>query len=354
MSDLAGNYNVLLITSGGADRLIRDRQRCPTFLSTTPYASAPAVVCSLLKAQNWTTIFAGLDSQAKATYHQYVFNQITTKLMDCGVTFTATIAPFSDGSSIRKVLNEFNLKSRVFLYFGEPPGLRSILIAAAGSLMTNGDHVYLAVCQLNTERFGYFTWQLHAKDDEEVKTAYGSVLLLSLMDEELYGSQSIRSLSQEWADTYHSIYNKTLQSSDMALMEAFSGPGGLSAGDNGAMLADAIRNRTFLHLQTGGTWRMGSYGNVLHTVQLASFDAEEGQLKGFLRGSETGIFEDYSWTRTHSRPIWFGGKTLPPCLPLCGLDGAACHSDKNWRVEIAVAVLLTLAGVLAILSRLYW
>ncbi|OQV17050.1 hypothetical protein BV898_08912 [Hypsibius exemplaris] len=161
MSDLLGNYDVLLITSGGSDRLMRDRQRCPTFLSTTPYAQSGAVVCSLLNVLNWTTVFVGLDSQVKTSYHQFSFNQITNKLVGCGVTFTATTAPFSTGSSISRILMEFNRKSRVFLYFGEPPGLRNLLIAAAESEMTHGDHVYLAICQLNIARYGIFTWQQH-------------------------------------------------------------------------------------------------------------------------------------------------------------------------------------------------
>ncbi|OQV24200.1 hypothetical protein BV898_02147 [Hypsibius exemplaris] len=296
MNDFAGSFNVLLITSGGTDRLIRNRQRCPTFLSTTAFASASSVVCSLLNTLNYTTVFAGLDSQATTTYFQYVFSQVTAKLLDCGVTFAATTAPFSDNSSVRKVLKDFDLKSRVFLFFGQPPGLRNFLMVASEMAMTNGDHVYLAVCQLSNAEFGHFTWQLHNKDDEKVKRAYRSVLLLSLLDETLYGSPSIRSLSQEWADIYRSMYNSTVLTTDLpipgmtgthaatemggiAVMEALARQESLPEGDNGRMLADLIRNRTYLNLQVGGTFKMGSFGIVLHAVQLGSFGGENGLLE---------------------------------------------------------------------------
>ncbi|OQV17049.1 hypothetical protein BV898_08911 [Hypsibius exemplaris] len=92
------------------------------------------------------------------------------------------------------------------------------------------------------------------------------------------------------------MFNKTALNSDLrvtaliashaateiagiAVMEAVERHGELPAGDNGQFLANLILNRTYPHLRVGGIWRMGSFGIVLHTVQLGSFDVEEQFLK---------------------------------------------------------------------------
>ncbi|OQV24984.1 hypothetical protein BV898_01192 [Hypsibius exemplaris] len=359
MNEFAGAHNILLITSAAADLEIRDRQRSPTWLSTTPFASANAVFCSLLNNLNWTTVFASLDSQEKVVmYHAYAFMRVTTKLTDCGVLFTASKTSYSDDASVRQTLGEFNSKSRVFLYFGQPLGLRILLLAATELGMTKGDHAYLAVVPWSSPAFGYFTWQLNADDDEKVKEAYRSVLLLSLVDEEQYGSQSVRNLAQEWVNISRTAYNNTELPSELAVIEALARNGGLAVGDNGKMLADSIRNRTYPDLQAG-LWRISSIGVVLHNIQLASFDWEDGQLKVFMKATEMDLRvqgrETYIWRKTTSKPIWHGRNVLPPAVPVCGLDGAACYSGNHrWIAQAAgssAAVLVALTGIIGVFAQ---
>ncbi|OQV24980.1 hypothetical protein BV898_01189 [Hypsibius exemplaris] len=375
LNEFAGAHNVLLITSSASDPAIRNRQRSPTWLSTTPFASPNAVFCSLLNNLNWTTVVASLDtgSQTQTAYYIYAFTRATAKLTECGIQFTASSLAYSDEQSVSRLLREFHQRSRVFLYFGLPSGLRILLIAAAGRNMTNGDHVYLAVVPWCSSYFGYFTWQSYQDDDEKVKEAYRSVLLLSLVDETQYGSPSIRNLAQKWANISQCEYNNTeppnylpipvmtatqaaVEMAGIAAVEALGRSAVLSPGDNGQFLADSIRNRTYPNLQTG-LWRMSGGGVVLHIVQLASFDWQEGQLKVFMKGTEIDRNDIYIWERTSttSESIWHGGSALPPALPLCGLDGDACYSGRPWMVPAfgsSSAVLVAFAGTISLFVRM--
>ncbi|OQV24981.1 hypothetical protein BV898_01190 [Hypsibius exemplaris] len=361
--------------SSASEPAIRNRQLSPTWLSTTPFASPNVVFCSLLNNLNWRTVVASLDtdSDAHIAYYTYAFNRVVGKLTECSVKFSASSLAYSDGLLVSKLLGEFHQKTRVFLYFGLPSGLRILLIAAVARNMTNGDYVYLAVVPWSSSSFGYFTWQSYQDDDEKVKEAYRSVLLLSLVDETQYGSPSIRNLAQKWANISQCEYNNTeppnylpiplmtatqtaVEMAGIAAMEALARSTGLSNGDNGQMLADSIRNRTYPNLQTG-LWRMSGGGEMLHIVQLASFDWQEGQLKVFMKGTEIDCTDIYIWERTSttSESIWHGGSALPPALPLCGLDGDACSSGRPWVVLAtgsSSAVLVTLAGTISLFVQM--
>ncbi|OWA54614.1 hypothetical protein BV898_19013 [Hypsibius exemplaris] len=369
MNDFAGVEDVLLITSASVETVIRNRQRSPTWLSTTPFAYSNVVFCSLLNALNWTTVFVGLDSQDRM-YHLYIFHVVTGELTGCGVQFTAATVACSEEASVVSSLREFHAKSRVFLYFGQPPGFRSLLMVAARLGMIDGDHVFLAVVPWASPAYGFFTWQMNREDDEKVKRAYRSVLLLTMVDEEQYALPSVRLLSQEWANISRTVYNNTELTSDLplpvmaathaavelagtAVVEALARNVSFTNGNNGRVLAESILNRT-RDLQVG-QWRMGSTGVVVHGVQLSSLDWETGQLKAFMKALETDA--TFVWKRTDPhQTIWHGRADLPPAVPLCGLDGAACFSRNGSNDSVvggSVAVICALAVLIgALLARI--
>ncbi|OQV24985.1 hypothetical protein BV898_01193 [Hypsibius exemplaris] len=351
MNDFAGARNMLLITSSDADSVIRNRKRSPTWLTTTPFPLPNTVYCSLLNVLNWTTVFVGLNVDSlDRLYHQYAFSRVTAELAGCGIQFTvpATISSATDAATVRRMLRDFHRKSRSMREesWSGPldfPVARTVIPWASGG-------------------FENFTWRVNANDDEKIKRAYRSVLLLTLVDEARYVSPTINSLIQEWLDISRRDYNNTnppnelpipivtashaaVEMAGVAAVEVLAGQHGKLTGDYGHLLADFIRNRT-LDLQVG-PWMMNSRGFAQVGVQIASFDWQTGHFQVFMKATENDIEETFDWIRINStQSVWFGQADLPTGLPLCRLGSEECQTEKTWRAQVAgisCSVLLALA-----------
>jgi Receptor family ligand binding region len=99
--------------SAAADDLIKDRQRSPTWLTTTGYPPSYDVYCSILAFFNWTKVYICHNQDDPTEYFGYIASQVKSHLATCGVQFTQTVSSSSDKSiSVKAILREFNMKSR--------------------------------------------------------------------------------------------------------------------------------------------------------------------------------------------------------------------------------------------------
>jgi hypothetical protein len=99
--------------SAAADDLIKDRSRCPSWLTTTGYPPSNEVYCSILAFFNWTKVYVCQDRDDPTEYFGYIAGQIKSHLTACGVLYTQMVFSSSDKSvSILAILREFNMKSR--------------------------------------------------------------------------------------------------------------------------------------------------------------------------------------------------------------------------------------------------
>ncbi|OQV24194.1 hypothetical protein BV898_02141 [Hypsibius exemplaris] len=120
----------------------------------------------------------------------------------------------------------------------------------------SGSLVYIAVEIFQHPQFGSFSWRYEDKDDDLVKEAYRSVLLLG-PDESMYDIPSVK-LIQEWKDRTRTLYNFTYTDNNPYVVASYTSvmmfgallnetlAGSMSTGvQNGITLASKFLNRTF-------------------------------------------------------------------------------------------------------------
>jgi hypothetical protein len=108
------NISQMEYSSSAADQIIKERQRTPTWITTTPFPPVEEVYCSFLAAFNWTNVFVVVDrDRAVAEYYGYAAKRVTDKLADCGVQFTRSTFLSGDKTfSTSAILQEFHSRSR--------------------------------------------------------------------------------------------------------------------------------------------------------------------------------------------------------------------------------------------------
>jgi hypothetical protein len=137
-----------MLISSASGVLIKDRKRSPTWITTTAFPPANEVYCSFLAALNWTKVYVSIDLNVSSEYYGYASNRVTTQLKGCGISFIQnSFSSRNKSFSVNSLLQEFNRTNRsmknifrflisshkvgtfsVFLYFGQPMGLRKILV----------------------------------------------------------------------------------------------------------------------------------------------------------------------------------------------------------------------------------
>ncbi|OWA51376.1 hypothetical protein BV898_15861 [Hypsibius exemplaris] len=369
LSELAGPWDLLLITSVDYTERMRYRQEYPSYVTTSPLTPVNGVIyCALFATMQWTKLYL-LHDTSGAPYYTFQASVLPLSIpANCKVQLTrqqfASNYP-NVSQQLQPILRDFNSKSRVLLYFGNATGLRILLIEAEKLNMTSGEHLFVAVTPLDYTAYGNFTWQNMDNDDETVRRAYRAVLLIRLVDITAYSTPPIRRLVQEWRALALNRYNNTELRHNLilpAMMAAYTAvellaeaiqsasPGGWTkTPPSGKFLADQLLNHTF-NLQVGSV-RMLGQGQLSHRHLATCFDFQTGCFRTCLISRNTPVTEHLIWERVQDGR-WFDGDSFPPNEPVCGFDG---HRNSNectrqsaiWN-QWSFGVGLTLLGLVSV------
>ncbi|OQV16376.1 hypothetical protein BV898_09521 [Hypsibius exemplaris] len=367
INSLASAWNVLMITSSEG-LVLPDPRKRPTWITTTPIPPLPEVYCSFLKSHGWTKVYVFLDQFGlEATYYSYVATRVKGSLNACGVRFEQNIClstgPGRGNCSLTTTLEDFNNRHRIFLYFGKPSGLRIILIEASRLNMTNGKHVYVAVIPYRMKIYGTeFRWQNYDLDDEVVRQAYQSVILLSLVDESRYTTASMANLIRKWRVYSEQDFSNThlefelplpiliathaaLELVGRVVHELFVElDGSLSEKWDGLItgtqLASRIRNRTFSDLDVG-KMHMTVQGHLTFQTHAHYFHNATGQFVEYMRARLT---EDdaFFWVATADSQ-WFNQTGFPSDEPMRDRSDGDRRAFLAWAAVVGIPIGLVLA-----------
>ncbi|XP_055339078.1 uncharacterized protein LOC129588739 [Paramacrobiotus metropolitanus] len=110
------------------------------------------------------------------------------------------------------VLRRLNVRARVYFYFGDLGEFRRLLLMAANLNMTSGEHVYIPFAAFRrSSEPGFYSWDKGDSDDEIVRQAYRSVLLMEF-NEAIYGkTNGSENFTQQMIQGSKEWYNYTYQ-----------------------------------------------------------------------------------------------------------------------------------------------
>jgi hypothetical protein len=110
ISDHSGT--LLSPDSINSDNILRDRQKSPTWITTTPLATPNVVYCRVLSEFNWTKVYILHDLSA-LPYYQDAVEHVTASLKKCNVQYTEDIF-YSNKESFQpmETVKKFNENSR--------------------------------------------------------------------------------------------------------------------------------------------------------------------------------------------------------------------------------------------------
>ncbi|OQV14590.1 hypothetical protein BV898_11209 [Hypsibius exemplaris] len=171
LSQIAAQWNILLITSTQSDITIRDKHLAPTWVSTNIYPAQHYgdAMLNLIQANNWTSVYV-VEEDGPLQFYGLVGPPVKRTFEANGVQL---VYLKYDGRKVplnfTTLLIEFNARSRVMFFFGPAESLRILL-------------VYVAAISFIYKRYGVFTWNKGDKDDLIVRMAYRSVLLFTAID----------------------------------------------------------------------------------------------------------------------------------------------------------------------------
>ncbi|GAV09517.1 hypothetical protein RvY_19045-3 [Ramazzottius varieornatus] len=132
-------------------------------------------VLSLCQFYNWSTIVLACDEPENGrscSTAQAVKRDLAAVLSDVEIVVFDGFTPSFNYIAALTVLSE---KARVVIYSGmSKQAMRNILITAYNLNMTNGEYVHIFYWNYATG----FTWRWNDKDDQIVRQAYDSVIIL--------------------------------------------------------------------------------------------------------------------------------------------------------------------------------
>ncbi|OQV14586.1 hypothetical protein BV898_11205 [Hypsibius exemplaris] len=368
LSQIAAQWNILLITSTQSDITIRDKHLAPTWVSTNIYPAQHYgdAMLNLIQANNWTSVYV-VEEDGPLQFYGLVGPPVKRTFEANGVQL---VYLKYDGRKVplnfTTLLIEFNARSRVMFFFGPAESLRILLIQAYSRKMTTSEYVYVAAISFIYKRYGVFTWNKGDKDDLIVRMAYRSVLLFTAIDLSQDRSANLTSFTARWRDLYLSdpfYRNQNLRDDPptpflaateaglemlgQVLDEAITGVSSIDIWD-GADLASAFWGRTFN--TTTGRVSLDKYGDRLPFTSMSYYDGT--QFVVFARSR----FDSGSFQWENIRAVdWHGSPNFPPNEPYCGYGGdhlRCTEKDESERrtTEIAAVSVAAVAVCVIILA----
>ncbi|OQV13877.1 hypothetical protein BV898_11875 [Hypsibius exemplaris] len=379
VNQLAHAWNILLITTVNIDATIRNKALAPTWIATTRYSSnCGEFYKGFLQRNNWTTVATVLDLDLNGPP---IFTNlaVTTArhLKEYGYKLTSFIRTAQDPAAITLQIDAILLAvrgtCRVVLYYGTASALRHFLIRATKNDMINENYVYIASRPMPHSLFGSFTWQEGRDDDEIVRAAYRSVILVQV----IYADEA----QQVQRDKLAFIWKGLSKTSTLRIPREL--PLIYLENNHGAfqMLGKMLANLTqsgdfdFSTLKSGRHFAAQFYFKTFHldhttislngagvratTQAIKQLNNDTGEIEIFLIAREK---KDYSYEwQTIKSPSWYGNSNFPPNEPFCGFAGLAAvclEKESHWKgmltVIIIVIFLVSCALFIAtILARVY-
>ncbi|XP_055338423.1 atrial natriuretic peptide receptor 1-like [Paramacrobiotus metropolitanus] len=257
----------------------------------------------------------------------------------------------------------------VFIFLGEPNGFRKLLLYATELHMTDGEHVFVIMTpfRFNSEP-GYLTWKKGDQDDETVRLAYRSVLIIE-PDSAIYGdSDLIGSFSLEMKNMSKSVYNYTYKPYELIsphvaatyaalltfaeIVDRLRITNSVATLSSGKELAKEYLNRTFV--TEVGQYYVDPVGERIPTVLVEQLDWNTSEPRTlFLQDPASLSF------RLINKPYW-PGIWPPRNEPHCGFrgDSIACVSTAR-NVDLyagsagGIAVLVIVLAIAILRKRAY-
>ncbi|OQV26220.1 hypothetical protein BV898_00339 [Hypsibius exemplaris] len=358
-NQLANAWNVLFITTTSTDETIRRKSRTPTWVTTSALSlDYGNLFKQLLQRYQWSSLAVIVDPYSiNINQSRSIAGQIQRRLQADGFKVLARDFASLEDPISRELLAVIRGSCRVVIYCGGARSLRNLL-------------VYLAVTPFDHPSYGKFHWQEHDNNDEKVRTAYQSLLLLKIY-EVTNASNDVASMIPIWenlavlqdripANLHHDLPLPYLSSMHMAFQLLGQVIGDLNSTVlqhphqmDGTQLARRIINKTF----TIGSEAIAidSLGVRLVGVTLQQFSSTSQKLETILIVSET-LNGTLVWQ--YKAPVsWFGRSSFPPNEPPCGYLGQSEVCIRRLRQGLLVegigisggVVILTCILVLALL-----
>ena len=100
------------LISTGAEDILQDREKSPTWVTNGPFPPLNDIYCSLLKQFNWTKVYVGVDVSSPP-YFTKGYMIVTDKLTSCGVQFTKVeLSTLDFPRYMDAILVDFQAKAR--------------------------------------------------------------------------------------------------------------------------------------------------------------------------------------------------------------------------------------------------
>ncbi|XP_055355619.1 atrial natriuretic peptide receptor 1-like, partial [Paramacrobiotus metropolitanus] len=350
----ATQLDKLIITTVATSPNLRKKTLTPTWIGTTcnSFQIYLTMVLSVVKRFRWTSVGVICDTGANAGGYPEFASESAKILITNGrqvyqefySSKTATVADRMD------VLRRMNDRARVYFYFGDYNEFRRLLLAAANLIMTNGEHVYIPMAGFRKSSApGYYSWNKGDSDDEIVRQAYRSVLLMEL-NEAVYGrTNRSGNFTQQMIDGSKELYNYTYKPFELVtphpaatyatmmvlaqVMEQLRSTGNQEVWSSGRQFAKQFMNRTFT--TDVGDVCIDEVGERLPAINLNQLDWNTSRVRALyvLKVPEFTLVE------AGEEPQWLI-PWPPPNEPRCGFRGDApnCHPKGTMETIIGASV----------------
>ncbi|XP_055327366.1 atrial natriuretic peptide receptor 1-like [Paramacrobiotus metropolitanus] len=363
INQLVAAWNLLMITSSASGIDQRNKTLAPTWIaavsaSATNYILLPV---NLFKYFNWTNIFMVLDLDSSRSYHagvdgilKYLPSQIP------GFQSTVISVRSSAGIDNRAILLEFNVTSRVLLFFSHSDNLRKFMLQAHAMNMTNGEYVYVAQQIFHDIiEFGNFSWHYGDQFDETAREAYRSLLFIE-GDPVIYSTPSSK-LVNEWKRqsfaNFHFKYENNEEVNPVVTATY------LSILIFAQVISDTLEAEPDFNISDGALLASQFYDSSFHfNFTDVYFDlAGERSTKimindlNYTTGKyQVAMFQDEKFRRLHAvLPIDWGGKSnsSPLNQPICGYRGnrGPCALISTDEKRTYATIFGALLGVLLVI-----
>ncbi|OQV16341.1 hypothetical protein BV898_09486 [Hypsibius exemplaris] len=371
VNQLAASWNVLFISTANSAPSLHDKSQSPSWVTTNLYPSSyyGDIFCRLAEFHKWTGIEILLDENSAGFYVlAATLTRATMKKRRVETVYTT----YSSAQGLQRMINfreflqQFSTRNRILLFLGTPAQLRLLLSVASLMNMTQGDYVFMASLPFPWQGFGNFSWQRNNDDDDIIREAYRSLLLVTMIDLTVNLPSALPAMLASWIDRYRKVpfYRNLNLSIEPTLPQLTSTTAALEIlgqilnevrltptfdYQDGTAMANKFVNRTFSTTVGNMSFdRNGERGPLL--VTSSYFDPSTGGFKIYLRSE---INEgDFLWSFVRNVE-WHNGSRLPPNQPVCGYlgDAPACQTNNSSNGGllslIVIVVIIVSGGILA-------
>ncbi|GAU92155.1 hypothetical protein RvY_04272 [Ramazzottius varieornatus] len=177
LNQLASGWNIPFISTVQADRLIRNRQLSPTWLSSSTVAELQytRLYTLLVDYFNWTTIFSVTDNTSLPAFIAFALEAKNALRSRPGIIYHSRSLTIKNLNDTDSVLHEFRKSSRILLFFGNGNLFRLLMIRGALLNITTAEYVYIAVEMVRSPMMGDFGWR---RDDSFDQVGVNDLILM--------------------------------------------------------------------------------------------------------------------------------------------------------------------------------